>query len=188
MADLLTRNRYALTAKSTPGIKESDVHDFDLHDIKILGIVQDNANVTIKEVAELVGLSQNACWKRIKSFEDRGVIKRRVTVLNPSSLGFHLIAFVNVKAAEHSEEWNTTFQQAVLSIPQVIEFYRLAGSVDYIIKVLLPDIAGFDSFYKVLTSKVRLTEVSTSFAVGEYRNSSAIPLPLPLNTSPDSAE
>jgi Lrp/AsnC family transcriptional regulator len=163
------------------------VHDFDLIDIKILEIVQEDANVTIKDVAERVGLSQNACWKRIKSFEERGVIRRRVTLLNPRSMGFGLTAFVNVKAAEHSEEWSRTFREAVLSIPQVIEFYKLSGSVDYIIKVLLPNIEGFESFYNILTSKVRLSEVSTSFAVGEYRNTSAIPLPLPLN-APDASD
>ncbi|MBW4332169.1 Lrp/AsnC family transcriptional regulator [Stakelama sp. CBK3Z-3] len=163
------------------------MHDFDTIDIKILSTLQRDANTTIKDIADKVGLSTNACWKRIKSFEDKGVIKGRVTLINARSMGFNLIAFVNIKAAEHSEEWNETFKKAVLSIPQVIEFYRLSGSVDYIIKVLLPNIEGFEIFYKLLTSKVKIVEVSTSFAVSEFRNTSAVPLPLPLNATGSAA-
>ncbi|EZP50026.1 Lrp/AsnC family transcriptional regulator [Sphingomonas sp. RIT328] len=158
------------------------MHEFDLIDVRILSIIQTDANTTIKEVAEQVGLSMNACWKRMKVFEEKGVIKGRVTLIDARSMGFNLVAFVNIKAAEHSEEWNETFKEAVLSIPQVIEFYRLSGSVDYIIKVLLPNIEGFETFYKLLTKKVRISEVSTSFAVSEFRNTSAVPLPLPLES------
>lgn len=157
------------------------MHDFDMTDIKILSIIQAEANTTIKDIADQVGLSTNACWKRIKTFEEKGVIKGRITLINAKSMGFNLVAFVNIKAAEHSEQWNETFKDAILSIPQVIEFYRLSGSVDYIIKVLLPNIEGYETFYKLLTSKVRVSEVSASFAVREYRNTSEIPLPLPLN-------
>ena len=149
----------------------------DTFDVHILGLLQESAEVSIAEVAEAVHLSHNACWRRIKRLEEEGYIKRRVALLDPVKLGVGVTVFVSVRVAEHSEEWLDAFAAAVRSIPEVMEFYRMTGDVDYLVKLQIANIAAYDKVYKRLIKSVRLVDVSSAFAMEELKHTTAIPLP-----------
>lgn len=150
---------------------------FDETDIKLLHYLQEDATHTAQELGEKVGLSMNGCWRRIKQFEERGVITKRVALLDPVVLGAGTTVFVTVRTAEHSAEWLSTFAEAVSSLPEVVEFYRMAGEIDYLIKLRVADIAHYDRVYKKLIAKVRLIDVSAAFAMEEIKHTTAMPLP-----------
>jgi len=151
----------------------------DAADIRILAALQEDGSLSVAAVAERVNLSGNACWRRIKRLEDEGVIKRRVALLDAQALGLGVTVFVNVRASEHSEEWLSAFSAAVDAIPEVVEFYRMSGEVDYLLKVQVASIADYDGVYKKLVSAVRLTDVSSAFAMQELKHTTALPLPTP---------
>jgi Lrp/AsnC family transcriptional regulator len=149
----------------------------DATDIKILDILQDDASRSIADIAETVHLSQNACWRRIRQMEESGVIRKRVALLDAKKLGVGMTVFVMLRAGEHSDKWLESFAAAVRKIPEVVEFYRLAGEVDYLIKLQVADIAAYDVAYKSLIRSARLGDVSGSFAMEELKHTTAIPLP-----------
>lgn len=149
----------------------------DTFDVHILGLLQESAEISVAEVAETVHLSHNACWRRIKRLEAEGYIKRRVALLDPVKLGVGVTVFVSVRVAEHSEEWLEAFAAAVRSIPEVVEFYRMTGDVDYLVKLQIANIAAYDKVYKRLIKSVRLVDVSSAFAMEELKHTTAIPLP-----------
>jgi Lrp/AsnC family transcriptional regulator len=151
--------------------------ELDTIDVKILDLLQTDASLPIAEIADRVTLSQNACWRRIKQLEDRGVIKKRVALLDPEKLGAGLTVFVAVRAGEHTEKWLETFSAAVRRMPEVIEFYRIAGEIDYLLKLQVADMAAYDRAYKSLIRSARLMDVSASFAMEELKRTTAIPLP-----------
>ncbi len=148
----------------------------DAIDLKILGMLQNDASQSIAEIADHVHLSQNACWRRIKQLEDEGVIVKRVALLDPEKLGVGVTVFVTIRAGEHTEKWLETFAAAVRKMPEVIEFYRLAGELDYLLKLLVADIAAYDRVYKQLIRAAKLTDVSAAFAMEELKRTTAIPL------------
>ncbi|AUW59751.1 transcriptional regulator [Sphingobium sp. SCG-1] len=150
---------------------------FDEADIKLLRILQEDATRTAQDLGVEVGLSTNACWRRIKQFEDRGLITRRVALLDPRMLDVGTNVFVTVRTAEHSAEWLAEFAEAVSSLPEVVEFYRMAGEIDYLIKLRVADIQHYDRVYKKLIAKVRLIDVSAAFAMEEIKHTTAMPLP-----------
>ena len=149
----------------------------DATDIKILDLLQTDASQSIAEIAERVHLSQNACWRRIKQLEEEGVIKRRVALLDAQKLGVGVTVFVSLRAPEHTEKWLENFAAAVRKMPEVVEFYRIAGEIDYLLKLQVADIAAYDRVYKALIRSARLVDVSASFAMEELKHSTAIPLP-----------
>lgn len=148
----------------------------DHFDRAILTLLQQDAGLSVAETGEKVHLSQNACWRRIKRLEQEGFIKRRVAVLDPVKLGLGVTVFVTVRAAEHSDEWLKTFSDAVRRMPEIVEFYRMSGDIDYLLKVVVPDIAAYDQVYKRLIRAVRLTDVSSTFAMEEIKATTALPL------------
>lgn len=150
--------------------------DLDPLDIKILTELQRDASQPVAELAETVGLSTNACWRRIKRLEEVGVIRARVALLDPQKLGLGVTVFVAVRTNEHNDEWLQQFAKAVDSIPEVIEFYRMSGDVDYLLRVQVADIADYDRVYKQLIKKVRLTDVSSTFAMEQIKYTTAIPV------------
>jgi Lrp/AsnC family transcriptional regulator len=152
--------------------------ELDTIDLKILDLVQTDASLPIAEIADRVHLSQNACWRRIKQLEEKGVIKKRVALLDPDKLGAGLTVFVAVRAGEHTEKWLETFSAAVRRMPEVIEFYRIAGEIDYLLKLQVADMAAYDRAYKSLIRSARLMDVSASFAMEELKHTTAVPLPL----------
>ena len=153
------------------------MHALDAIDLKILDLLQTDASQAIAEIADRVHLSQNACWRRIKQMEEEGVIKKRVALLDPEKLGVGVTVFVTVRAAEHTEKWLENFAAAVRKMPEVVEFYRIAGDVDYLLKLQVADIAAYDRAYKALIRSARLSDVSASFAMEELKRSTAVPLP-----------
>ncbi|MBZ6380938.1 Lrp/AsnC family transcriptional regulator [Sphingomonas sanguinis] len=149
----------------------------DKIDTAILAELQTDASPSVAEIAQRVNLSQNACWRRIRRLEEEGVILRRVALLDPEKLDAGMTVFVSVRTAEHSAAWLEEFARAVSDLPEVVEFYRMAGEIDYLLKVRVADIKAYDRVYKRLIERVRLVDVSAAFAMEEIKNSTAIPLP-----------
>lgn len=151
--------------------------EIDSHDVRLLALLQEDATLPIAELAERIHLSPNACWKRVKRLEAEGVIRKRVALLDPEKLGAGVTVFVSVRAAEHSEEWLRDFAAAVRKLPEVVEFYRMSGDVDYMLKMQVADIAAYDAVYQKLIRSVRLSDVSSAFAMEELKHTTCIPLP-----------
>lgn len=149
----------------------------DSTDIRILAALQQDASQPVAAIAENVNLSQNACWRRIKRLEDEGVIKKRVALLDAVKLGVGVTVFVTVRTGEHSEDWSENFSAAVARMPEIMEFYRLSGDADYLLKVQIPDIGAYDRFYKRLIQAAKLTDVSSAFSMEEIKQTTALPLP-----------
>lgn len=149
----------------------------DKIDTAILAQLQEDASLSVAEIAQRVNLSQNACWRRIRRLEEEGFILRRVALLDPEKLDAGMTVFVSVRTAEHSAAWLADFAHAVSDLPEVVAFYRMAGEVDYLLKVRVADIKAYDRVYKRLIERVRLVDVSAAFAMEEIKNSTAIPLP-----------
>jgi Lrp/AsnC family transcriptional regulator len=146
-------------------------------DFRILGLLQENAALSLGEIAASVNLSQNACWRRIRRLEEEGIIKKRVALLDAAKLGVGTTVFVTVRAGEHSEGWLEKFTAAVRKIPEIIEFYRMAGDIDYLLKMQVADIPAYDRVYKALIRAVPLSDVSGAFAMEELKHTTALPLP-----------
>jgi Lrp/AsnC family transcriptional regulator len=151
----------------------------DPYDLRLLAAVQEDAEASIAELAERIRLSVNACWKRLKRLEAEGFIRKRVALLDPDKLGVGVTVFVSVRAAEHSREWLAGFAAAVNAIPEVVEFYRMSGDVDYMLKMQVADIAAYDAVYQKLIRSVRLSDVSSAFAMEKIKHTTCIPLPRP---------
>ncbi|GAB4521269.1 MAG: Lrp/AsnC family transcriptional regulator [Parvularculaceae bacterium] len=148
----------------------------DATDIKILAELQRDAARPIEEIAEAAGLTKTPCWRRIKRLEEAGVIRGRVALLDQKKLNLGVTVFVSVKTNQHTKEWLSKFARAVRSIPEVVEVYRMAGDVDYLLKVVAPDIEGYDEIYKRLIEAVELTDVSSYFAMEAIKASTCLPL------------
>lgn len=150
--------------------------EFDAIDKALLRSLQEDASRPVAELAELVNLSVNACWRRIKRFEEQGVIKSRVALLNPQKLGLQLTAFVSIRTNQHNPEWLASFAEGVEAIPEVVEFYRLSGDIDYLLKIRLRDINDYDRVYKALIATAPIADVSSSFTMEEMKYTTAIPV------------
>lgn len=145
-------------------------------DHKLLTILQQDASLSVNEMAERVGLSPTPCWRRIQKLEQSGVITRRVALLDPARVGADLTVFVAVEAGDHSPAWLERFATAVSAMPEVMEFYRMAGDVDYLLRVAVHDMAAFDRFYKRLIATTPLKNVTSRFAMERIRSTTALPL------------
>ncbi len=148
----------------------------DDFDRKILRELQTDSGSAVSEIAQRVGLSTSPCWKRIQRLERDGLIDKRVALLNAENAGFGLTVFVSVRAREHSPDWLETFAQAVRNMPEVLEFYRMAGDVDYMLKVVARDVKTYDEFYKRLIKAAPLSEVTSRFAMEAIKYSTALPV------------
>jgi Lrp/AsnC family transcriptional regulator len=148
----------------------------DAIDRKLLGVVQQEAALSLDELSERVGLSRNACWRRVKRLEDDGIIKGRVTLLNASRINVGLTAFITLRATEHSAKWLEQFSKAVRDIPEIIGVYRMTGDVDYLLQAVIPDVAAYDLLYKRLIEKITLADVSSSFVMEEIKATTVLPL------------
>jgi Lrp/AsnC family transcriptional regulator len=148
----------------------------DSVDRRILRELQADSSISIADLAERAGLSQTPCWKRVKRMEAEGIIEKRVALLDRDRLDLGLVVFVAVRAARHDEEWLTAFARAAAALPEVVEFYRMSGETDYLLKVIVRDIAAYDRFYKRLISTAPLGDVSSSFAMEQIKFTTALPL------------
>ena len=145
----------------------------DRIDKAILRILQEDGSVPIAAIAERVGLSQTPCWKRIRRLETTGIIEKRVALLNPEKLGLGITVFVSIQTPDHSEDWLARFAEAVSRMPEVMEFYRMAGDVDYMLRVVVPDMQAYDAFYKRLIGIVSLKSVTSRFAMERIKSETA---------------
>lgn len=127
-------------------------------------------------IAERVGLSPSPCWRRIQKLEEDGYIRKRVAVLDPEKLNVGVTVFVAVRTSQHDLDWLEKFAAAVRDIPEVVEFYRMSGDVDYLMRVVVPDIQAYDAFYKRLIQRVNLSDVSSSFAMETIKYTTALPV------------
>jgi len=148
----------------------------DRLDRMILTLLQEDATMPVAEIGRRVGLSTTPCWRRIQKMEEEGVIKARVAVLDPTKVNAKVTAFVFVTTNQHNEDWLTRFARIVADFPEVVEFYRMSGNVDYLLKVVVPDIAAYDAFYKKLVAKIDITDVSSAFAMERIKETTALPL------------
>ncbi|MDX3904490.1 MAG: Lrp/AsnC family transcriptional regulator [Pigmentiphaga sp.] len=148
----------------------------DKKDRNILSIVQEDATLSGNEIAERVSLSPTACWKRIQRLTQEGVIRKQVCLLDSRKLGVGVTVFVAIKTNHHDLQWLQKFAAGVRDMPEVVEFYRMSGEIDYLLKVVVPDIQGFDMVYKKLIQVVELFDVSSSFAMEELKYTTALPL------------
>ena len=146
-------------------------------DRQLLEILQRDATLSIAQMAERVGLSATPCWKRIQKLEAQGVITRRVAVVDPDRIGVGLSVLVSVEAGEHTPEWLERFSIGVGAMPEVMEAYRMAGDVDYMLRVVVADIQGYDAFYKRLIAAVPLKNVTSRFAMEKIKSTTALPIP-----------
>jgi len=148
----------------------------DAIDRKLLGILQLDAALSLDELSERVGLSRNACWRRVKRLEDDGVIKARVTLLDASRINVGLTAFITLRATEHSAKWLDQFSRAARDIPEIVAVYRMTGDVDYLLQAVIPDVAAYDRLYKRLIGRITLADVSSSFVMEEIKATTVLPL------------
>lgn len=148
----------------------------DEFDRKILACLQSDAGLPLAEIADRVGLSSTPCWRRIQNMEKAGVIEGRVALLNPARLNVGVTVFVAIKTAQHSQEWLEAFARHVDSIEEVMEFYRMSGDIDYMLRVVVPDIAAYDAVYKRLIEIGGLSDVSSTFAMERIKFTTALPL------------
>ena len=149
----------------------------DAIDYKILAVLQEDASLSVAEIGQRVGLSSTPCWKRIQKLEAEGVIQRRVAVVDQDKIGLGITVFVSVETGDHSQDWLDRFAKTVGAMPEVMEFYRMAGDVDYMLRVVVPDIAGYDTFYKKLIGTVPLKNVTSRFAMERIKSTTALPIP-----------
>ena len=148
----------------------------DLIDRKILVALQADATLSIQQVADRVGLSQTPCWKRIQRLEQTGVIRRRVAIVDPAALGLGLSVFVAITTDDHSPGWRDRFAEVVTALPEVMDFYRMAGEVDYLLRVVVRDMATYDTFYKRLTGAIPIKIVTSTFAMETIKSTTALPV------------
>lgn len=146
---------------------------FDKH---ILETLQNDATLAIQEIADRVGLSSTPCWRRIQRLEQEGYIEKRVALLSSEKLNVGVTVFVAIKTNQHNKQWYSLFSAVVEAIPQIVEFYRMSGDTDYLLRVVVPDIKSFDRVYQRLISEIELTDVSSSFAMEQIKFTTRLPL------------
>jgi Lrp/AsnC family transcriptional regulator len=150
--------------------------DMDERDRAIMREIQRDASLSLENLAERVHLSRNACWRRVKQLEEQGFIRARVALLDAAKLNLGLTAFIAIRTAHHDPEWLERFAVAVRGIPEIIGVYRTSGEIDYLLHVVVPDIAGYDALYKRLIARIPLTDVSSSFVMEKVKETTILPL------------
>lgn len=148
----------------------------DETDSRLLEILQQDASLSLDSIGERAGLSRNACWRRIKALESAGIIRSRVTLLDPDKVGLSLMVFMMVRTSEHTPDWLDQFRRATRSIPEILSVYRMTGELDYLIRARVADMADYDRLYQQLTGKVALADVSASFVMEHIKDTHSLPV------------
>src|SRR5438552_4919407 len=154
------------------------MNSLDGFDQAILAALQEDGSLSIAALSERIGLSGTPCWKRVKRLEDEGFIEKRVAIVNRKKVGLGVTVFVSVRTGQHDEKWLKRFAAAVTTLPEVQEFHRMSGDVDYLLKVVTTDIDGYDAFYKRLIRVAQLSGVSSAFSMEQIKSTTALPLAL----------
>ena len=150
----------------------------DSTDLKILGILQEDASLPVAEIAARVNLSQTPCWRRIQRLQQDGVIERRVAILDPGAIGIDITVFVAIESGDHSSAWLARFAEVLAEMPEVMEVYRMAGDIDYLLRLAVPSMPAFDDFYRRLIEAVPLKNVTSRFAMERVKFTTAYALPV----------
>jgi Lrp/AsnC family transcriptional regulator len=153
------------------------MHQLDAIDRKILLTLQEDASLSVAEIGQRVGLSSTPCWKRIQRLEAEGVIQKRVAIVDQAKVGLGITVFVSVETDDHSESWLSNFASTVSAMPEVMEFYRMAGDVDYMLRVVVADMHAYDLFYKKLIAASPLKNVTSRFAMENIKSTTSLPIP-----------
>jgi Lrp/AsnC family transcriptional regulator len=148
----------------------------DSTDRKILALLQEDASISVADIAKRVNLSQTPCWRRIQKLTDTGVISKRVVLVDPDAIGLGLTVFVEIESGDHSKEWLDRFTAAITEMPEVMEIYRMAGDVDYLLRITVPNMAAVDAFYQRLIAMVPLKNVTSRFAMERVKYTTAYPV------------
>ena len=158
-----------------PRTRPAEAFSFDAIDQQILDILQQDSDTPLAGISEAVGLSATPCWRRIKRMEDAGIIKGRVALVNQVQANVPMTVFIGVTAPRHEIGWTTQFRELVEEIPEVVEAYRLTGTVDYILKVVVPDISAYDGVYKRMIAKLDFSQINSMISMEELKFTTAIP-------------
>ena len=148
----------------------------DTIDRKLLNTLQEDATLPLDAISDTVGLSRNACWRRIKALEQSGVIQRRVTLLNPDALGLGLMVFMMIRTSTHTPDWLDKFRKATQAMPEIMGAYRMTGDLDYLIRARVADMADYDRLYQSLIRRVDLSDVSASFVMEHIKDTHHLPV------------
>lgn len=148
----------------------------DAIDRRILRVLQEDAALPMADLGERVGLTAGPCWRRVKRLEEAGYIRARVALLDRGKLGLPMTVFMTIRTARHSADWVLGFREAVRDIPEIIEAWRLAGQDDYVLKIVVPDIAAYDAVYQTLIARVEFSDISSSIVMEELKNTTALPV------------
>ncbi len=148
----------------------------DDSDRQILTLLQRDSTISLEAIAERLSVSLNTCWRRVRRLEEEGVIKARVAICDPEKLGLGQTIFVSVKTNDHSSAWLKKFGKTVTSIPEVVELYRMAGDVDYLLKIMVSSVSDYDRVYKSLIAKIDVDDVSAAFAMECLKNTTELPV------------
>ena len=144
-------------------------------DRKILDIIQSDSSYSMDEISAFVNLSRNACWRRIRRMEEAGIIKARVALVEPSSINLGLSAFVMIRTNSHDTSWAEKFDKVVKCFPEIIGAHRMAGDLDYILRVRVRDVKDYDNFYQTLISRISISDISASFVMDDIKDTTALP-------------
>ena len=151
-------------------------HKLDEIDLRILAVLQTDASLSMDALADRVHLSRNACWRRVRQMEETGVIRARVALVEPEALGLGLSVLVMIRTNAHRPDWLDTFETTVRTMPEIIGAYRMTGDLDYVLRVRVADVRGYDRFYKRLIARVPLADISASFVMDEIKETTSLPL------------
>ena len=145
-------------------------------DRKIVRLLQEDASLTARELADHVGLTATPCWRRVRILEDEGIITGRVALVDPRRVGLDVTVLVHIRTNDHSASWLNSFSAGVVQLPEIVEAYRTSGEIDYTLKVVVPSIEAYDDFYKRLITKVDLYDVRSVFVMEVMKHTTALPL------------
>jgi Lrp/AsnC family transcriptional regulator len=148
----------------------------DNFDRRLLSLLQENAALSVSELAERVGLSPSPCWRRIQKLETEGYIRARVALLDPKKLNLGVTVFAAIRTNQHNATWLEAFSRAVVGIPEIVEVYRMSGQIDYMLRIVVPDIDAYDAVYKRLIAAIELHDVSSTFAMEVLKSTTVLPV------------
>ena len=152
------------------------IENLDQTDRVLLKALQADSTTSLEELASNASISTNTCWRRVRRLEENGLIERRVALLSAETLGLDQTIFVAVRTRDHSVQWLDKFSEVVRSLPEVVEFYRMAGEVDYLLKIVCRSVRDYDRVYKSITSQVEVADMSASFAMECIKNTTELPI------------
>ena len=150
--------------------------EIDQFDLRLLDILQTDTTLSVKEMADKIGLSGTPCWRRIQRLHEKGYIKKKVAILDRERLNVGTTVFITVRIAHHTNEWEDRLMETVQNIPEIMEFYAISGDIDFLMRAVVPDIKAYDKLYRMLVSQMEYADVSCMFAIEEVKSTTAIPL------------